>query len=37
MYAVFRSGGKQYRAQEGDRIKLEKLMLMRVRALILMK
>ena len=25
MYAVFRSGGKQYRAQEGDRIKLEKI------------
>ena len=25
MYAVFRSGGKQYRAQKGDRIKLEKI------------
>lgn len=25
MYAVFRSGGKQYRAVEGDRLKLEKL------------
>jgi large subunit ribosomal protein L21 len=25
MYAVFRSGGKQYRASEGDRLKLEKI------------
>ena len=25
MYAVFRSGGKQYRASKGDRLKLEKL------------
>jgi large subunit ribosomal protein L21 len=25
MYAVFRSGGKQYRASEGERLKLEKL------------
>jgi large subunit ribosomal protein L21 len=25
MYAVFRSGGKQYRASMGDRLKLEKL------------
>jgi len=25
MYAVFRSGGKQYRATEGDRLKVEKL------------
>ncbi len=25
MYAVFRSGGKQYRAEKGERLKLEKL------------
>lgn len=25
MYAVFRSGGKQYRAEKGDRLKVEKL------------
>lgn len=25
MYAVFRSGGKQYRASEGDRLRVEKL------------
>ncbi len=25
MYAVFRSGGKQYRASEGDRLRIEKL------------
>ena len=25
MYAVFRSGGKQYRGKEGDKIKLEKI------------
>ena len=25
MYAVFRTGGKQYRATEGDRLRLEKL------------
>lgn len=25
MYAVFRTGGKQYRASEGDRLRLEKL------------
>ncbi|MEL7537450.1 MAG: 50S ribosomal protein L21 [Pseudomonadota bacterium] len=25
MYAVFKSGGKQYKAQKGDRLKLEKL------------
>ncbi|NNE61407.1 MAG: 50S ribosomal protein L21, partial [Woeseia sp.] len=25
MYAVFRSGGKQYRATQGERLKLEKL------------
>ncbi len=25
MYAVFRSGGKQYRATEGDRLRVEKL------------
>ena len=25
MYAVFRSGGKQYRASKGERLKLEKL------------
>ena len=25
MYAVFRTGGKQYRAQEGDRLRVEKL------------
>src|SRR5690606_3110605 len=25
MYAVFRAGGKQYRATEGDRLKLEKI------------
>lgn len=25
MYAVFRSGGKQYRASKGDRLKLEKI------------
>lgn len=25
MYAVFRAGGKQYRASEGERLKLEKL------------
>ena len=25
MYAVFRAGGKQYRATEGDRLRLEKL------------
>ena len=25
MYAVFRTGGKQYRAQQGDRIRIEKL------------
>ena len=25
MYAVFRSGGKQYRASKGDKLKLEKL------------
>lgn len=25
MYAVFRTGGKQYRAQEGQRLKLERL------------
>ena len=25
MYAVFRSGGKQYRASKGDVLKLEKL------------
>lgn len=24
MYAVFRAGGKQYRAEEGERLKLEK-------------
>lgn len=25
MYAVFRSGGKQYRASEGDRVRVERL------------
>ncbi len=25
MYAVFRSGGKQYKAEKGDRLKLEKI------------
>lgn len=25
MYAVFKTGGKQYRASEGDRLRLEKL------------
>ena len=25
MYAVFRTGGKQYRATKGDRIKVERL------------
>ena len=25
MYAVFRSGGKQYRGSQGDKIKLEKI------------
>lgn len=25
MYAVFRTGGKQYRARQGDRIRVEKL------------
>ncbi len=25
MYAVFRTGGKQYRASQGDRLKVEKL------------
>ena len=25
MYAVFRSGGKQYRASKGDRLRVEKL------------
>ncbi len=25
MYAVIRTGGKQYRVQEGDRVKVEKL------------
>ena len=25
MYAVFRSGGKQYRASQGDRLRLERL------------
>ena len=25
MYAVFRSGGKQYRGSQGDRLKLEKI------------
>jgi len=25
MYAVFKTGGKQYRAQEGDTLKIEKL------------
>jgi large subunit ribosomal protein L21 len=25
MYAVFRTGGKQYRASEGDRLRVEKL------------
>lgn len=25
MYAVFKTGGKQYRAAEGDRIKIERL------------
>ena len=25
MYAVFRSGGKQYRASEGERLRVEKL------------
>ena len=25
MYAVFRSGGKQYRASKGERLRLEKL------------
>ena len=25
MYAVFRTGGKQYRARQGDRVRIEKL------------
>ncbi|MGI9309703.1 MAG: 50S ribosomal protein L21, partial [Gammaproteobacteria bacterium] len=25
MYAVFKTGGKQYRAQKGDTLKIEKL------------
>lgn len=25
MYAVFRTGGKQYRAQQGERVRIEKL------------
>ena len=25
MYAVFRTGGKQYRARQGDRVRVEKL------------
>ncbi|MEM8984948.1 MAG: 50S ribosomal protein L21, partial [Pseudomonadota bacterium] len=25
MYAVFKSGGKQYKAEKGDRLRLEKL------------
>lgn len=25
MYAVFRTGGKQYRAQQGDRLRVERL------------
>ena len=25
MYAVFRTGGKQYRASEGDRVRVERL------------
>ena len=25
MYAVFRTGGKQYRATQGDRLRVEKL------------
>ena len=25
MYAVFRTGGKQYRASKGDRLKIERL------------
>ena len=25
MYAVFRTGGKQYRAREGERVRIEKL------------
>ena len=25
MYAVFRTGGKQYRASKGERLKLEKI------------
>jgi large subunit ribosomal protein L21 len=27
MYAVFKTGGKQYRASEGERLKIEKLQL----------
>ncbi|MBT7753818.1 MAG: 50S ribosomal protein L21, partial [Gammaproteobacteria bacterium] len=25
MYAIFKSGGKQYRASKGDKLKLEKI------------
>ena len=25
MYAVFRTGGKQYRARQGERVRIEKL------------